>query len=133
MPPFKSILPDLGLLPDLLMNCGLLLKVYYIPPTRASEGLPSLRDFPRAEVVFHRRWSFTKGRLPPKGIFHKKVFFHQRLSSTKGPIPSKVGFTGKLSSTQGRLPPKVAFHQGTSTHRRLSSNEGCLPPKVVFY
>ena len=33
------------------------------------------------KVGFHRRLSYTKGRLPPK------VVFHQRLSSTKGCLP----------------------------------------------
>ena len=59
--------------------------------------------------------SSTKGRLPPQVVVHRrlssmKVVFHWRYSSTKGCIPLKVVFYQRSSSTRGHLPPKVVFH-----------------------
>ena len=91
-----------------------------------------------SNVVFHRRSSYIKGRLP------SKVFFHRKLSSIEGHLPAKVIFHRRWSSIEGCLPLKVVLHQSPSSikgrlpsnvvfHQRSSSVKCHLPSKVVFH
>ena len=80
------------------------------------------------KVVFHRRSSYTEGRLPSKIIFHQRLdVIRGRLSSNKGCLPPKVVFHQRLFSTKGCFPPKFVSHE------RSFSIEGHLLPKVVFH
>ena len=70
-------------------------------------------------VVFHQRLSSTKGRLPPKVVFHQVDLIFVRTVNTPN--------LSLLPCLEVASPPRVVFHQ------RLSSRQGSLPSKVVFH
>ena len=68
-------------------------------------------------VIFHRRLSSTKGRLPKKVVSQQKIVFHRRLSSTYHNTLVDLIFVRTVNIPNLSLLPclEVVFHRRSSS------------------